>query len=128
MLIPEGFASAHRSHLAAHFADPLTRPMSVELELAGRRRDGSEFPTEISLSSIEIDGEVLATAAIRDISERVAVVRENERLEAEAEKEHLLNQLHHARRLESLGELAGGIAHDFNNLLAVIMNYAAFVA
>jgi len=49
-------------------------------------------------------------------------------LEAEVEKERLLNELHHARRLESLGELAGGIAHDFNNLLAVIINYAAFVA
>jgi PAS domain S-box-containing protein len=151
MLMPERVAGAHRSHRAGYFADPRARPMGVGLELAGRRRDGSEFSAEISLSSIEIDGQVLATAAIRDISERVAVGREKERLEAkaekerleaekerleaekdrleaEAEKERLLNQLHHARRLESLGELAGGIAHDFNNLLAVIINYAAFVA
>jgi|NGEPerStandDraft_6_1074524.scaffolds.fasta_scaffold01313_5 PAS domain S-box-containing protein len=151
MLMPERVAGAHRSHRAGYFADPRAWPMGVGLELAGRRRDGSEFSAEISLSSIEIDGQVLATAAIRDISERVAVGREKERLEAkaekerleaekerleaekdrleaEAEKERLLNQLHHARRLESLGELAGGIAHDFNNLLAVIINYAAFVA
>jgi len=151
MLMPERVAGAHRSHRAGYFADPRARLMGVGLELAGRRRDGSEFSAEISLSSIEIDGQVLATAAIRDISERVAVGREKERLEAkaekerleaekerleaekdrleaEAEKERLLNQLHHARRLESLGELAGGIAHDFNNLLAVIINYAAFVA
>jgi len=151
MLMPERVAGAHRSYRAGYFADPRAWPMGVGLELAGRRRDGSEFSAEISLSSIEIDGQVLATAAIRDISERVAVGREKERLEAkaekerleaekerleaekdrleaEAEKERLLNQLHHARRLESLGELAGGIAHDFNNLLAVIINYAAFVA
>ena len=137
MLIPEGFADAHRSQRAAHFADPRTRPIRVGLEVAGRRRDGSEFSAEISLSSIEIDGQVLATGTIRDISKRIAVVRgkerlkaevEKERLEAEVEKERLLNELHHARRLESLGELAGGIAHDFNNLLAVIINYAAFVA
>jgi hypothetical protein len=128
VLMPERLVEEHRSRRADFFAAPRERPMSVELELVGRRRDGSEFPTEISLSSIEIDGEVLATAAIRDISERVAVLRENERLEAQAEKERLLNELHHARRLESLGELAGGIAHDFNNLLAVIINYAAFVA
>jgi two-component system, cell cycle sensor histidine kinase and response regulator CckA len=137
MLIPEGFADAHRSQRAAHFADSRTRPIRVGLEVAGRRRDGSEFSAEISLSSIEIDGQVLATGTIRDISKRIAVVRgkerlkaevEKERLEAEVEKERLLNELHHARRLESLGELAGGIAHDFNNLLAVIINYAAFVA
>jgi PAS domain S-box-containing protein len=136
-LIPEGFADAHRSQRAAHLADPGTRPIRVGLEVAGRRRDGTQFSAEISLSSIEIDGQVLATATIRDISERIAVVRgkerlkaevEKERLEAEVEKERLLNELHHARRLESLGELAGGIAHDFNNLLAVIINYAAFVA
>jgi PAS domain S-box-containing protein len=137
MLIPEGFADAHGSQRAAHFADPRTRPIRVGLEVTGRRRDASEFSAEISLSSIEIDDQVLATATIRDISERIAVVRgkerlkaevEKERLEAEVEKERLLNELDHARRLESLGELAGGIAHDFNNLLAVIINYAAFVA
>ena len=122
MLLPERFAAAHGSHRERYFGEPRTRPMGEGLELAGRRRDGSEFPAEISLAAIELDGRLLATAAIRDISERVAFVREKEHLEAEAERARLVNQLHHARRLESLGELAGGIAHDFNNLLAVIIN------
>ncbi len=73
LLLPDRAAAAHREHRLDYFADPRTRPMGAGLELAGRRRDGSEFPAEISLASIEIDGSLLATAAIRDVSERVAL-------------------------------------------------------
>jgi PAS domain S-box-containing protein len=128
MLVPERLRAAHGPHRAGYFDDPRTRPMGAGLDLFGRRRDGDEFPAEISLSSIETDRGTVGIAAIRDVSERVVAARERERLEAEAERERLQNKLHEAQRLESLGQLAGGIAHDFNNLLAVIINYAAFVA
>jgi PAS domain S-box-containing protein len=128
VLVPERFRDIHPSHRQGYFADPRTRAMGAGLELFGRSRGGTEFPAEISLSSIETENGTLAIAAIRDVSERVVAARERERLEAEAERERLQNQLHQAQRLESLGQLAGGIAHDFNNLLAVIINYAAFVA
>jgi PAS domain S-box-containing protein len=128
VLVPERFHDTHSAHRAGYFADPRTRSMGAGLELFARCRDGSTFPAEISLSSIETDNGTLAIAAVRDVSERVVAARERERLEAEAERERLQNQLHQSQRLESLGQLAGGIAHDFNNLLAVIINYAAFIA
>jgi hypothetical protein len=128
MLVPDRFRTAHGSHRAGYFDDPRARPMGAGLDLFGRRRDGDEFPAEISLSSIETDSGTVGIAAIRDVSDRIVAARERERLEAEAERERLQNKLHEAQRLESLGQLAGGIAHDFNNLLAVIINYAAFVA
>jgi PAS domain S-box-containing protein len=117
-LIPDRFRSLHEGHRDAYFAEPRTRAMGVGVELFAVRRDGTEFPVEVSLSHLELDGETIATAAVRDISER-----------AESEREKALQeQLQRARRLESVGQLAGGIAHDFNNILGVIMNYAEFVA
>lgn len=78
-------------------------------EALGRRRDGSTFPQEISLSKIENGGMV---CVVRDISQR---------RQTEDERIALERKLLDAQKLESLGVLAGGIAHDFNNLLTAIL-------
>jgi PAS domain S-box-containing protein len=70
MLMPERFHDRNADHRGDYFAAPSTRPIGIGLELAGRRKDGSEFPVDISLSAIETEEGRLSTAFVRDITER----------------------------------------------------------
>ncbi len=78
-LIPERFHDAHRIYQENFIGSPHRRTMGIGLELAARRKDGSEFPTEVDLSFVHLpDGELLYMAVIRDITERKKLEIERE--------------------------------------------------
>ncbi len=107
-LIPERFNTRHRAHRAGFMHDHTARPMGIGLDLWGRRKDGTEFPVEISLSPVETPDGLVVFATVVDITARKS----------------LESQLLQARKIESIGRLAGGIAHDFNNMLSAIGGFA----
>jgi len=109
-LMPENFRQRHQDGLQ-HFTqtgegkviETLT-PLSV----SGLKKDATEFPMELSISSVMLDEQQMFVGMIRDTSRR----------------ELLENQLRHAQKMEAVGALVGGVAHNFNNMLAGIVGKA----
>ncbi|HYN65154.1 MAG TPA: PAS domain S-box protein, partial [Candidatus Limnocylindrales bacterium] len=108
ILLPERLLERHQGHRHGFFDHPVARPMGIGLDLAGRRKDGREFPVEISLSPVVTAEGLQVFATVVDITARKT-----------AEQELL-----QAQKMESIGRLAGGIAHDFNNMLSAIRGFA----
>ena len=70
ILVPDQARQVHSLHRAGYAADPWPRPMGAGMEFAARRRDGTTFPAEISLSAIEFGDGIVVAAAVRDVTDR----------------------------------------------------------
>jgi PAS domain S-box-containing protein len=82
ILIPSKSRERHPAHRETYFGEPGVRPMGAGLELSGRRKDGTEFPIEVSLSPLETADGILVSGAIRDITERQRTEQQRARLAA----------------------------------------------
>jgi PAS domain S-box-containing protein len=119
-LVPDRLRERHVRHREAYHREPRTRPMGAGLELLGRRKDGSEFPVEISLSPMETAAGVFVTGVVRDASDRK---RTEERITAlNRDLERRVGELNAVNR--ELEAFSYSVSHDLRAPLRAIDGFS----
>jgi PAS domain S-box-containing protein len=108
VLMPPRFHDAFRAGLERHRTTGTAEMIGKMVEFPGVRKNGQEFPLEISVATWRTAEGTFYSGILRDVSER----------------QHLEEQLRQAQKMETVGRLAAGVAHDFNNLLMAVLGYS----
>jgi two-component system sensor kinase FixL len=115
MLMPEPYGVSHDQFLRNYMNTGLRKIIGIGREVIGRRKDGSTFPIDLSVSEVQTGGRRIFTGIIRDITARKAA--EDRAQERQAELAHL-------GRVRTMSQMASGLAHELNQPLGAVANYA----
>ncbi len=119
VLLPERFREKHKEHRRTYMSEPHIRPMGTGLALYGRKKDGSEFPVDISLGVLKPqhdEADIVVLAVVRDITER-----------KEAERKLLEAKIDLERSNKDLEQLAFSISHDLRAPLQHIIGFSGML-
>jgi two-component system sensor kinase FixL len=111
LLMPSPYHEEHDGYLQRYLNTRVPRIIGIGREVMGLRRDGTEFPIDLSVGDGDIDGRKFFTGVIRDVSDR----------------KQMQTKLAQAERLAAVGELAAGVAHEVNNPINTIINCAQLI-
>lgn len=114
LLMPAPHRDRHDDYIARYLSSGEAKIIGFGREVEGLRKDGTRFPADLAVSEFNVGGRRMFTGMVRDVSDR-------RRAEEEARKRR--EELSHAARLSTIGELSSGIAHEINQPLTAIVSF-----